>query len=143
MKNRIITAATLIVLGFLIAIGPRTIFEVCESMGGDHMTCHWTAQAELGVGVVIAVLGLLHLVFKSLEIRAGLSIATLLNGVFALLIPTWLIGVCGMPSMSCHAVTRPALLVISILVIIVSVANAIYLLSKSVRRSNANEKEPS
>jgi hypothetical protein len=87
-------------------------------MGENFMKCHWSAQAEIGVGAVIAVLGIALIVFTSAKIRLGLVIGILLSGVHALLIPHALIGGCAVDTMTCRKITFPAITVISILLII-------------------------
>jgi hypothetical protein len=129
MKNRIITGISFIILGVLIAIGPLYIFKVCSPMGKEVMKCFYTAKAEIGVGSLIAILGILLFVFKSTQTRFGISISITLAGVLAGLIPTVFIGVCGMSAMHCHMVTLPAIIVLSILTIVGSIINAIYLFS--------------
>lgn len=94
---------------------------------GMVMKCFWTARAELGLGILIAILGALQIVFQSVQLRLGLNISIILNGILALLIPISLIGVCDSKHMSCHSLTLPALAVISSFLIIAALVNAIYL----------------
>ena len=94
---------------------------------GMVMKCHWTANAELGIGILIALFGALLIVIQSVQIRIGINIAIALNGVLALLIPTALIGVCDGVHMHCHSLTQPILVILSSVVIIAAVANTIYL----------------
>ena len=91
------------------------------------MKCRTSAKAELPVGIAIAVLGVLIIVSRSVKGRIGLSIASALGGLFALLVPTVLIGVCASEQMRCRVLTLPALIILSILVIFVSVVNIVYL----------------
>jgi hypothetical protein len=91
------------------------------------MKCFWTARAELGIGALIAIVGVLLIVLKSRQIRLGLSLAAALNGILALLVPTALIGVCGHASMQCRIGTLPALVILSSFVIIVAALNTVYL----------------
>jgi hypothetical protein len=91
------------------------------------MKCFWTARAELGIGALIVILGALLIVFKSRQLRIGLSLAAALNGILALLVPTLLIGVCDHASMQCRIGTLPALVILSSFVIAVAALNAIYL----------------
>jgi len=118
MKIRIIGGAAAIVLGLLIALGPQFLFKVCEPMGEMIMKCHWTAQAEIGIGAFIAALGIALLIFADVKTRLGLAIAVFLSGILALLIPHVLIGGCAMDTMPCRKIAFPAITVISILLII-------------------------
>ena len=127
MKNRIITGIIFVVLGGLIALGPQHLFKTCETMNGQIPKCFWSARTEIGIGALIALSGILQLVFKSAQARLGINILIALTGILAALIPTVLIGVCDMPTMKCRILTLPALLVLSILVVLASVINAIYL----------------
>lgn len=131
------------ILGLLIAFGPIIIFPVCgmqvEETGGEigkeiqegvmqpKMKCLWTARAELGIGILIAILGMLHFILGSNQVRIGLSIAAALNGVLAFLIPKTLIGVCKKAGMMCLIGTLPALTILSGLVIAMGVLNTFYL----------------
>jgi hypothetical protein len=127
MKKQLIFGIPVAAIGLLLAIGPYTLFPVCEAMGDMVMKCFWTRRVELGIGVLIAVLGALSLVFKSSQIRLGLGIAVFLNGILALLIPTALIGVCDHAHASCRILTLPALLVLSSILLLISVINGISL----------------
>jgi hypothetical protein len=130
MKNRIASGAAAIVFGVLIALGPQFLFRVCPVMGDTIMKCHWSAQAEIGVGGLIALLGVALIVFAHPGIRLGLTVGLFLSGVLALLVPHALIGGCAMHHMPCRKVTFPAITVISILLLIGSVLNTLYLARK-------------
>jgi hypothetical protein len=129
MKNRLFPGISFIVLGLLIAIGPFTIFQVCK-WDMMIMKCFWTARAELGAGILIAILGILTLLFASSRIRLGLSISAALNGILVLLIPTVLIGVCEESLLPCRVLTLPSLVILSSILIVISFVNVIVLLKK-------------
>jgi hypothetical protein len=131
MKKRII-GIVFTVLGLLIALGPQFLFKVCKPMGDMIMKCHWSAQAEIGVGAVIAALGIALIIFTCARIRLGLVIAILLSGIHALLIPHALIGGCAKDAMSCRKIAFPAITVISILLLI---GAGIYLVLLSKQKS--------
>ena len=126
MFRRLFASLPAIVFGVLIAVAPQAFAHVCEVKDNMPMACHYTAQAELGIGVVIAL-------FCSPKIRTGLNIAVALNALLSLAVPTVLIGVCKGAMMHCHMVTRPTLIVIGILALLFAVV-AIYLDSKPVKR---------
>jgi hypothetical protein len=95
--------------------------------GGRWMKCHWTGQAEIGVGILVALLGGALIFFSDSKVRLGLSIAVILSGILTLLFPAMLIGGCAMETMNCRSVTFPALTVISVLTIAGFAANTVYL----------------
>lgn len=127
MNKKLFAAIPQIVFGVLIAVGPQTFAHVCE-VGDTPMACHYTAQAELGIGVVIALLAVIGLFFDG-KIRAGISISNMVLGALAIAVPTMLIGVCKGAMMHCHMVTMPVLIVLGALLIVVS-AFAAYLDAK-------------
>jgi hypothetical protein len=96
-------------------------------MGDMIMKCHWSAQAEISVGAVIAALGIALIVFANPKIRLGLTIGIFLSAVLALLIPHVLIGGCVNHTMPCRKITFPAITVISILLLAGMAFNAFYL----------------
>ena len=53
MNKKLFAAIAQFVLGVLIAVVPRTFAHVCE-VTDMPMACHYTAQAALGIGIVIA-----------------------------------------------------------------------------------------
>jgi len=132
MKKRIVGIA-FTALGLLLALGPQFLFKVCPVLDDMFMKCHWTAQAEIGVGVLIAIFGIALTLFTDAKIRLGLAIAIFLSGVLALLIPHVLIGGCPMHTMPCRKIAFPAITVISILLLISAGLYTAYL-AKTVNR---------
>ena len=119
MKNKYVVGALLLVLGLLIAIGPQKIFPVCEFNPEKPMKCNWMGKAEIGVGAVVALIGVLQMVMDHAKVRMGLSMAVVPMGLLTLLLPTKLIGVCMNQHMRCVTLTRPALLMLGIATILV------------------------
>jgi len=133
----IICGASASVLGLLIAFGPQFLFKVCSmscSCCGDIPTCHWTARAEIGIGMLIAALGLCFIVFDDSKTRLGLMIGIFLSGIIALAIPHLLIGGCEMRTMACHRVAFPAITVICAVLLI---GSAVYTVLTEFRKSPA------
>lgn len=128
MKNKLFASIPSIILGILIAIAPLTFAKVCQTEGGMHMACYYTGRAALGIGIVIAVLGIVAFFVKE-NVRIGLSIAVIVNSLLMIAVPTFLIGVCKSPMMHCASVTRPTLIVLSVLALVFA-AISVYLDSK-------------
>ena len=140
MKNRLISGILFIALGVLIAIGPKIIFPVCGTMGEEFMKCHWTAQAELGIGGLIIILGVLLLLLASKMLRLGIQIAIILQFAEAILIPSVLIGVCEGNHMRCHSLPWPVWNVLGSAGILFGMLNAIYLWKEQKRSQIPDEK---
>jgi hypothetical protein len=130
MKIRIASGAAAVVLGLLIALGPQFLFKVCEPMHDNFMKCHWTAQAEIGIGALIAALGIALIIFASPKVHIGLAIGVVLAAVVALLFPHVLIGGCSMETMQCRKIAFPAITIISIITIALGVLYTVYLIRK-------------
>ena len=122
-------------LALVIGILPQ--FTECATLmklGNGMMTpmmCHWTAIAELGMSIPIAALGGLLFFSKRKETRQSLSIMGAVLGVFVVLFPTTLIGVCAGDMMACRNLMLPALVLSGILV----VAACVVLFVSSIRMS--------
>ena len=129
MKKRII-GIIFTALGLLLALGPQFLFKVCQPMEDIFMKCHWSARAEIGVGAVIAILGIALTIFTCKKIRLGFVVGILLSDIHALLIPHVLIGGCTMDTMPCRKIAFPAITVISILLLVGAGIYTVYLARK-------------
>ncbi|MFU0517368.1 DUF4418 family protein [Gardnerella pickettii] len=142
MKNKLFASLHAIVFGILIAIAPLTFAKPC-STGGMHkmskmakmpmmmqpMACYYTSRVAIGIGVVIAILGIIALFVKE-RVRAGLNIAVIANSLLMIATTTFLIGVCKSPMMHCASVMRPTLIVLSVLALVFAYVS-VYLDTKS------------
>lgn len=135
MNNKPTVGIVVIVLGVLVSLIPIAIFPVCtnmiELMNGKtlFMKCHWTARAELLLGILMIFDGILIMSFKKCETRIALSIMLFLFGLIALLIPTVVIGMCETATMACRVGTEPALIVMSVITMIVGIGNIFFQIS--------------
>ncbi len=129
MKTKPTVGIIVIGLGMLVALIPEVIFPVCTDMielvNGKSlfMKCHWTARAELVIGLLIIFDGIMLIGFKKREVSTALSIMLFLLGLSALLIPTALIGMCQTVTMPCRVGTEPALIVVSIIIMVFGIGN--------------------
>ena len=122
MNKKLYAGISQIVLGILIAIAPQTFAHVC-AVKETPMACHYTAQAALGIGIVIVALGIVGLLVSD-QTRAGLDLANAVLGVLTIAVPTVLI----------HMVTLPTLIVLGVLLAVLA-AIAAYLDLKPAKRA--------
>lgn len=84
------------------------------------MKCHWTGIAEIAVAVPLLAAGVLLFISKRKESRMVLSVLAAVLGLFAVLLPSMLIGVCTGP-MLCNLVMSPVLILCGILAMVAGV----------------------
>ena len=122
-------AIILIVVGILIIIAPWTFAPVCEVSGNYAklasgasipMPCGWTARAEIGIGALLVLAGALLCFAKSAETKKMLSVLGIGLGIFAILFPTTITKMCAMAEHPCNSVTKPVLVLLGLIAIIVS-----------------------
>lgn len=123
-----IVAIVLFVLALLVAILPQ--FYNCaahgvfmEPMPGKFMPmkCLWTANAEMALGIMLAVVAIGLWFFRERGARTILSILGIVGGVLILIMVTGAlfgIGVCAKPGMVCVVYMRPAILVLAPLIMV-------------------------
>jgi hypothetical protein len=126
-------AIILIIVGLLTAILPWYILPVCEAAGKDSasmaemhmgkanepMKCGYTARAEIGIGILGVLSGLTLLVLSRRDARKTVGIQAIGIGLVTILLPTVLIGVCGAPSAPCVIGTKPGLILLGTIAIII------------------------
>ena len=123
----------LVVLALVAGIVP--MFTDCQSQGRAivlengktiPMKCHWSGTAELVVAVPLLVLGILEIINRNYLVIRNLSILGVVLGIFIVLIPTNLIGVCASADMICNSVMRPVMILVGILVIVTNLIGLRY-----------------
>lgn len=117
------------IIGVLVLLTPYVLFPVCskqmETKMGTFvpMSCHWSAQATLGMGALALLAGLALLVSRRAEAKRLLSVLIAGLGVAVISVPTWLIGMCANAAMDCRIGTLPALVTLGgISVVIAAIA---------------------
>jgi len=127
-----VIAVFILTLAVLIAAVPQ--FTDCQSQGSMltlqngkqvPMKCHWTARAELALGIPLFAVGLLMPFSRRKESRRNLGIVGAILGGLAIVVPTTLIGVCANPDMTCNSVMKPALILMGVLVVGASLASVL------------------
>ena len=105
----------LVILAVGIAVVPH--YTDCLSQGltvslvngsVQPMKCHWSAQAEIGVGIPLFAVGIMIAASRRKNLRVGASILGILLGAVALAIPNGLIGTCSMAAHFCNPAMKPA-----------------------------------
>jgi len=101
-------------------------FTDCQSQGkaielangkSIPMKCHWTARAEIAVAVPLLLCGVGMLMSRRKETWRQQAVLMMALGVFVVLLPTGLIGVCMKADMVCHALMKPGLTLAGVLVV--------------------------
>ena len=118
-------AALALVLSCVIAVGSVSFLGPCVHEDGSFGSCHWAGQAMLGIGLLLAVLNLAALLVKDGRLRAGLLFAAAAAAVLGLFVPGTLIRLCGMATMRCRAVMRPAMMLLCALTAVSCLAGGI------------------
>lgn len=118
-----VIGSLILILALVAAVVPQ--FTDCEASGRAPlelkngktvpMKCAWTSQASLATAVPLFILGGLVFSSKRKETLRALSILGLAGGLFLILLPTALIGVCASPDMICNSVMKPTLILTGIL----------------------------
>jgi hypothetical protein len=127
MKKQLIYGITIIILGLLIALGPQFLFKVCTAHDGALPRCHWSARAEIGMGMLAAALGICLLAFSDPKTQLGLAIGIFLTGIIVIGIPYALIGGCAAKTMNCRRIAFPALTVEGIILLAYSAGMMVWL----------------
>ena len=125
MKQFSLEAAVALVLSAVIAAGSVSFLGPCIHEDGSFGSCHWAGQAMLGIGLLLAVLSLVALFVKDGRVRAGILFAAAAAAVLGIFIPGTLIRLCGMATMRCRAVMRPAMTLLCALTAVSCLAGGI------------------
>ena len=79
----------------------------------------------LGIGLLLAALSLTALLVKDGRLRAGILFAAAAAAVLGIFVPGTLINLCGMATMRCRAVMRPAMTLLCALTAVSCLAGGI------------------
>jgi hypothetical protein len=118
------TIGAFLILMALIA-GVVPLFTDCQAQGKAMtlangrtvpMKCHWTALAEIAMAAPLLVVGGLMAFNRRRETLRALSILGIVLGIFVILLPTNLIGVCMGAEMLCNMIMKPTLVLTGALI---------------------------
>lgn len=111
-------AAVEILISLTAVLVPWLVFPVCEG----HGHCHYSFVAETGVAASVAAAAVMSIVASGIEAPKLMSVVTAVGGVFMILFPTVLIGVCETPMMACHYGDLPVWNLLGGLLVVISIA---------------------
>ena len=111
-KRCLVPALVTMVLAVLAAAGVKSFAGPCVHEDGSFGPCHWAGQALFGLSIVIAAESVIVLWRKDAGLRRGLYLAMMLTAVLGILMPGTLISLCGMATMRCRALMRPAMMIL-------------------------------
>ena len=127
-KNKLgmIFGIILAVLSLVLCIGVKTAFKACGPMeNGMYMNCHKAENAAAVIGAVLAVLSTLIIVIRVKAVRIALSALTAAGAAVSAILPNNVIKLCMMDTMHCHAVMRPFVVIVSLLIAVCAAVSLI------------------
>ena len=133
MKD-ILKGAGAAVLGLLLALGPKFLFKACSldcGCCGEFPICLWSTQAVLGLGAMIAALGLCMIIFNDPKIQLGLLVGIFVTAIVAILIPYALIGGCPGGTMADYRRAFPGIAIVSAVTLVYSAVLVFFITKKS------------
>ncbi len=125
------------VLSVLFLLGSIFLFNTCAPKDdGSWMTCHWAGNIVTGLAAVLCILAL-AINFVSLSVKKGIYFASLLLELFTAFVPGKIIHLCMMSEMKCNALSKPCVIVFSLILAVYSLLN---LFSKTKSKIKSEEK---
>ena len=109
----------LLILSVFFLIGIIAIFHPCGPKDdGSWMLCHWSGNVEKGLATVIIIISVIHFFSVNSYIKLGLDFSLLPLSLFAAILPGNVIKLCMMKEMRCHTIMQPAVIIVSIFIIV-------------------------
>jgi hypothetical protein len=133
MKD-ILKGAAAAALGLVLALGPKFLFKACSldcGCCGEFPQCLWSTQAVLGLGIMIAALGMCMIIFPNPKIQFGLLVSIFVTAVIAILIPYALIGGCPGRNMADYRRAFPGIAIVSAITLAYSAALTFFIIRKN------------
>ena len=129
MKKKNGSAAAGIVLFVLCAAlcaGVKLAFHACgQTEEGKWMGCHLAEQAVFAVGISLTAAALMLLIVKNADVKRGLALSMIPQAAVTAIIPNTLIKLCMKTDMRCHAVTKHAVIILSVMIAVCALICAV------------------
>ena len=125
MKKINITDVCLLVFSAALCLGVKLVFHACGMKeDGSWMNCHWAEQAVFAVSIGLTVTAGLRLLLNR-QAKAGAALAMSVIAVMTALLSGVFVRLCMMDTMRCHAVMRPAVIILCALIAVTGIADAV------------------
>lgn len=125
MKKSRIFDVILLVLTLCLTLGVKFVFHACgPKEDGSYMACHWAENAVCALGAVQVCIAVLLFVLKG-RAKSGAAAALVPAAAVTALVPQFVIRLCMMTEMHCHAVMRPAVILVSAAIAVCAVIAAV------------------
>ena len=132
--KHVIPAGIALVFSLILAIGSRTFLAPCIHDDGSVAACAGAGRMLLAVGCVMSVLSVAVLTARKQAVRRVLNLVMGVSALLGFLTPGVIMPLCRMSSMRCRAVTQPAGMLLSALVLLCAVSGIILDCMKSRER---------
>ena len=124
----------LLVLSLILLFGSHFAFHACAPKpDGSWMLCHWAERTVTVLGIVFVMLSVVRF-FVDFRTKNGISLSFIPLALFTALVPGFIIKLCMIKDMRCHTVMKPAVIVLSILILLVSLIDFIVSLKKTAEK---------
>ena len=110
MKKQIIPGCVIMLLALVIAAGSVSFLQPCVHEDGTVGACYWAGRSLLGLGLLLLAFSFLAVLLQ--KFRAGLYLSIVIACILGMLTPGTLISICGMDTMRCRMLMRPAMLIL-------------------------------
>ena len=115
----------LLVLAAVIVIGSVTVLGPCVHEDGSEAPCVRAGRAVFCDGCVLALLAALILFMRKSSVRIVLFFISLCAAAVGIALPGTIFPVCRMDTMHCRAVMQPAMIILFVSELIVSVCGLV------------------
>lgn len=124
------------ILCILFFLGTIFVFHPCEAKDdGTWMTCHYAGNLISLNSAICAILAIINIFVKS-ETKLGLYIANFVISIGTIFIPGTLVKLCMMNDMRCNSITKPCVIIFSIIIALLAFINLIVILLNQKKSGN-------
>ncbi len=126
IKNIFIGDVVVLAFSLVLLLGTKFVFHACgPKEDGTFMRCHTAETAVLIVAAISVLVAFVQFFVNDRKIKAFLSETGVVLACVAAAIPGRIFSLCMMEDMYCQAVMKPAVTVVSVLLILGGVVNAV------------------